>query len=191
MTYSAENGHGPPDDQRLARFESMFSACYNQLVGYYLRRISNRGDVDDLVAETFLVAWRRLDDVPAGAEALPWLYAVARRTLANYRRREDRRSALTEQLRAAPVAQTSSSPEAAALTAAAWNELPERDRELLSLIAWEGLEVDQVAVALDCSRNAVRIRLHRARRRFEKLLRSTEEAPVAQTLSTAHEGGPA
>ncbi|GAB2560608.1 RNA polymerase sigma factor [Kribbella endophytica] len=184
-----ENRHGPPDDERLARFEAVFSACYDRLVAYYLRRVTNHGDVDDLVAETFLVAWRKLDAVPA--DALPWLYAVARRTLANYRRREDRRSALTEQLRAAPVAQTSSGPEAAALTAAAWNELPERDRELLSLIAWEGLEVDQVAVALDCSRNAVRIRLHRARRRFEKLLRSTDETPVAKTLSTAHEGGPA
>jgi RNA polymerase sigma factor (sigma-70 family) len=184
-----DNRHGPPDDVRLARFEAVFADCYDRLVAYYLRRVSNRGDVDDLVAETFLVAWRKLDDVPA--EALPWLYAVARRTLANYRRREDRQSALTEQLRATPLArQEASSPEAAALTAAAWNELPERDRELLSLIAWEGLEVDQVAIALDCSRNAVRIRLHRARRRFERLLRSTGEAP-AQTLSTAHEGGPA
>jgi RNA polymerase sigma-70 factor (ECF subfamily) len=185
-----DNRHGPPDE-RLARFEAVFSACYDQLVAYHLRRVSNRGDVDDLVAETFLVAWRRLDDVPAGSDALPWLYAVARRTLANHRRREDRRSALTEQLRSRPVVrQDASSPEAAALTAAAWNELPERDRELLALIAWEGLEVDQVALALDCSRNAVRIRLHRARRRFERLL-GAEEPALTSPLGAAQEGEPA
>ncbi|WP_432943538.1 RNA polymerase sigma factor [Kribbella sp. CA-253562] len=97
MTYSPEHGHDPPGDERLARFEELFSACYDHLVAYHLRRVTNRDDVDDLVAETFLVAWRRLDDVPAGPNALPWLYAVARRTLANHRRREDRRSALTEQ----------------------------------------------------------------------------------------------
>ncbi|MEV6287988.1 sigma-70 family RNA polymerase sigma factor [Kribbella sp. NPDC051770] len=182
--------NSPPDDDRLQRFERIFSDCYDPLVAYHLRRVANRGDVDDLVAETFLVAWRRLDDVPAGSEALPWLYAVARNTLANHRRREDRRTALTEQLRAVPRSQPSStSPEATALTAAAWNELPDRDREVLALIAWEGLDVDQVAVALNCSRNAVRIRLHRARRRFERLLRS--EPALATPLGAAHEGGSA
>ncbi len=162
----------PPGSHQLARFEDLFAAHHAQVLAYLLRRTGSSGDADDLVAETFLTAWRRLGTVPQGAE-LPWLYAVARRILANHWRREQTRVALVERLRETPVTGGGTDPEAAAMTAAAWQELPERDREVLALIAWEGLEADEVAVVLGCSRNAVRIRLHRARRRFEKLLRTT------------------
>ncbi|MBB6567609.1 RNA polymerase sigma factor [Kribbella sandramycini] len=169
--------HAPPAGEQLVRFEELFAAHHERVLAYLLRRVTNSGDVDDLVAETFLTAWRRLGDVPGGEGALPWLYAVARRVLANHRRREQTRLALVDKLRTAPVHTGHPDPEGAALTAAAWRELPERDREVLALIAWEGLEADQVAVVLGCSRNAVRIRLHRAKRRFEKLLRSTPALP--------------
>ncbi|MFB6719045.1 RNA polymerase sigma factor [Kribbella sp. NPDC056345] len=175
MTFLAQDRggtvvHDPPDSVQLARFEDLFTAHHERVLGYVLRRTGNAGDVDDVVAETFLTAWRRLGDVPEDA-ALPWLYAVARRVLANHRRREKTRVALVERLRVAPLTGTQTDPEGAAITAAAWRELPERDREVLALIAWEGLDADQVAVVLGCSRNAVRIRVHRAKRRFEKLLK--------------------
>jgi RNA polymerase sigma-70 factor (ECF subfamily) len=177
MTFVAEDRSrtvvdDPPGGHQLARFEDLFTAYHAQIMAYLLRRTGNAGDVDDLVAETFLTAWRRLGDVPLEAE-LPWLYAVARRVLANHRRREQTRVALVERLRESPLPGGGTDPEGAAMTAAAWRELPEGDREVLALIAWEGLEADEVAVVLGCSRNAVRIRLHRARRRFEKLLRTT------------------
>jgi RNA polymerase sigma-70 factor (ECF subfamily) len=171
--------HDPPSAERLARLEQLFTAHHDRVLGYLLRRVSNRGDIDDLVAETFLTAWRRLDDVPADSGALPWLYAVARRVLANHRRGENRRTALADRLREAPATRTTGAadPEAATVAAAAWGELPERDRELLSLMAWEGLDTSQVAIVLGCSRNAVRIRLHRARGRFERLLTADGDTP--------------
>src|SRR6476469_3060928 len=91
-------GGGPvssPEDRFAARFERTHVA----LLGYAVRRVADPADAADIVAETFLVAWRRLDDVPAGAEARPWLFGVARRVLANHYRGERRRHALADRLR--------------------------------------------------------------------------------------------
>jgi RNA polymerase sigma-70 factor (ECF subfamily) len=123
---------------------------------------------DDVVAETFLVAWRRIEDVPA-AHPLPWLLAVARNVRLNLHRGERRRSALAErlQLTAGPWPQ----PEAPDhRLAAALAELPELDREVLLLDAWDGLDNAAIAVALGCSRSSVAVRKSRGRRRLEALL---------------------
>ena len=173
---------GPPDERRR-RFEEIYAACHDPVLGYVRRRTGNGHDAADVLAETFLTAWRRLDDVPAGDDARPWLYGVARRVLANHHRGERRRNALGDRLRA----------ELSELTvpghdhdldaiAAAFGALPDRERELLSLVAWEGLDPGQVAVALGCSRNAVRVRLHRARRRFAAELRRHDTPPPAPVL---------
>ena len=69
------------------------------MLAYVLRRVERAEDAGDVVAETFLVAWRRMDKVPAGDEARLWLYGVARRQLANQRRGELRRSRLADRLR--------------------------------------------------------------------------------------------
>ena len=76
---------------RARQFEAIFSAAYPRVLGYAIRRTSDRAAAEDAVSETFLVAWRRLDDVPA--EALPWLLGVARKVLANQRRAAGRRAA--------------------------------------------------------------------------------------------------
>lgn len=164
-----------PPDERRRRFEEIYAACHDPVLGYLLRRTSNGDDAADVLAETFLTAWRRLDDVPVGDEARPWLYGVARRVLANHHRGERRRTALGERLRAelAAVAPPARDGDLAVFTTA-FRELPEPERELLSLVAWEGLDHGQIATVLGCSRNAVRVRLHRARRRFAAALERQE-----------------
>ncbi|MFG1816247.1 RNA polymerase sigma factor [Kribbella sp. NPDC049174] len=167
---SEEAVHPPPDPHR-ERFEEVFGAHREAVLGYLRRRTDSGHDAADLLADTFLVAWRRLDDVPPGNQTRPWLYGVARRVLANHRRGEGRRHALATKLRqelteldTADTALPDDTPAARAFRA-----LPEQDRELLSLVAWEELDTAQIATVLGISSNAVRIRLHRARKRFAKL----------------------
>jgi RNA polymerase sigma-70 factor (ECF subfamily) len=167
----------PPDSYR-DRFETLFMSHHDPVLRYLLRRCDNREDAADLVAETFLIAWRRLDDLPAD-QPLPWLYGVARRVVANHRRGEIRRHGLADKLRghlisspqydAADLELTSSE---LGWAARAFRRLSDSDRELLSLAAWEGLDTAQLAAALGCSKNAAVVRLHRARRRLEKLMKN-------------------
>lgn len=155
-------------DERRHRFEEIYAANHGAVLGYVLRRTDNSDDAADVIAETFLTAWRRLDDVPDGGEARLWLYGVARRVLANHHRGKRRRTALADRLRA-DLAVAYRPPEYTselAGIAAAFHSLPDADRELLALAAWEGLDTGQIAMVLGCSPNAVRIRRHRARRRL-------------------------
>jgi RNA polymerase sigma-70 factor (ECF subfamily) len=136
---------------------------------------------DDVVAETFLVAWRRIDDVPSG-HSLPWLLAVARNVRLNLHRGERRRSALAErlQLTVGPWPQPDA-PDQRLATALA--ELPELDREVLLLDAWDGLDNTAIAVARGCSRASVAVRKSRARRKLEALLdHDRTSGRVAATL---------
>ncbi len=158
--------------ERRRRFEEIYGASCGPILGYLLRRAASPEDAADMLAETFLAAWRRLDDIPPGDQARLWLYGVARHVLANYRRGERRRSALAARLRADIVASYQPPEHTGELAriAAAFRGLPEADRELLALIGWEGLDPGQAASVLGCSRNAARIRLHRARRRLAAAL---------------------
>src|SRR5437762_11931532 len=128
----------------LERFRALYDANYGPLLAYVLRRTRSAEDGADALAETFLVAWRRLDDVPDGPEARLWLYGVARRVLANSRRAGTRRERLrasllieAEILSAVPA--TREADPFLDLVSEALDQLPERDRELLRLVAWEGL----------------------------------------------------
>lgn len=163
-------------DDRRRRFEQMYEANYGRVLGYVVRRIARPDEAADVIAETFLTAWRRLDDVPAGEAARPWLLGVARRVLANQDRSERRRVALGERLRSELTAARYGREPSAGLrdAAVAFRSLPEADREILALAGWEGLDAGQIAVVLGCSRNAARIRLHRARRRFADRLHRDE-----------------
>jgi RNA polymerase sigma-70 factor (ECF subfamily) len=146
---------------RRRRFERVFDAHFRAVLAYAVRR-GERAEADDVVAETFLVAWRRLDELPEDPK--PWLLGVARGVLANQRRAAGRRAALGRRLaheREAPVAALDQPPVLEALA-----RLPERDREVLLLVAWDGLSTDVAAAALGCSRTAMKVRLHRARRRL-------------------------
>lgn len=161
--------HPTSPDQQRRRFEDVYTANCGPVLGYALRRTGCGDDAADVLAETFLIAWRRLDDVPSGDAARLWLYGVARRVLANQRRGERRRTALAERLRADLAAAELTPPHPTgelAEVALAFRRLPEPDQELLALVSWEGLATREVAATLGCSANAVRIRLHRARRRL-------------------------
>jgi RNA polymerase sigma factor (sigma-70 family) len=161
----------PPDvaqTKRRHRFEELYEAHWAPVLGYALRRTDNTDDAADVTAETFLTTWRRLDEVPAGDEARLWLYGTARRVLANHRRGQRRRLALADRLRG-ELALTYRPPDytgGVAEIAAAFRRMPQPDQELLALAGWEGLDAGQIAAVVGCSRNAARIRLHRARRRL-------------------------
>ncbi|MEU8382040.1 sigma-70 family RNA polymerase sigma factor [Streptosporangium sp. NPDC048865] len=158
-------------DDREARFEKVYRDTYEQILGYAMRRCDSPEDAADVVAETFEIAWRRVEDLPPGEQARLWLYGVARNVLANHRRglmrRHTHQTALRENL-ADLYARTSPPGEELELRAIGriFRELSDEDRELLSLVAWEGLDAGEIALVLGRSRNAVRIRLHRARKRF-------------------------
>jgi RNA polymerase sigma factor (sigma-70 family) len=167
-------------DERKERFEKAYGALFEPILGYVARRVVDPEDAAEVVAETFLTLWRRLDDAPDGLELRPWLYGVARRTVANHRRGQRRRTALAARLaadlRATPLspASTSDDQDLDDAAAQAFKELRPSDREVLSLVAWEGLSHEELAVALGVGRPVVRLRLYRARRRFSDALRRAE-----------------
>jgi RNA polymerase sigma-70 factor (ECF subfamily) len=153
------------DDDRRARFEALFAAHHAVVRAYVVRRAGGGIGVDDAVADTFLVAWRRLDVVPEAAR--PWLLGVARRVLADQRRGLRRRRSLAERLAPASSARIAWEPPAgvSAELAEALRELTGHEREALMLVAWDGLTPAEGAVVAGCSATAFRARLHRARRR--------------------------
>lgn len=166
-----------------ARFEAVFEAHQRRVLAYALRRSSSAADAEDVVADTFAVAWRRIADVPDGDAALPWLIGVARRVSANQRRSAGRFAGLLARLRAQPMPAAMAPPESPA--SLALERLPSSDQELLRLLAWDGLSQAEVGVVLGISANAVAIRLHRARRRFAQEL--VKGSTVSRT-SSAVEG---
>jgi len=149
------------------RFRVLFQDAYPALQRYALYRGLTPQDADDLAAGTLEIAWRRLGDVPAD-DPLPWLYAVARNVLRNKRRKERRRWTAFSRLRAGgePADPVAGSVTGAAALRKALADLNRDDRELLMLVAWDGLSPAQAAAVFGCSAAAVRTRLHRARNRL-------------------------
>jgi RNA polymerase sigma-70 factor, ECF subfamily len=165
----------PVPVERRERFTRLYDATYGAIHAYAARRLGVEA-ADEIAAETFLVAWRRLDDVPT--PALPWLYGVARNMVARHRSTSGRRSqteaALSQEL--APMdADLGGSGDVALWEA--WARLRPADQEVLALIAWEELTVSEAARVLGCPAATFSVRLHRARRRLERLL--TQSKPVS------------
>ena len=161
-------------DQRRARFEAVIEEVGEPL-GRFLVRRTDSETAQDVLADAFLVIWRRIDDVPSDG-ALPWCYAVARNCLANAQRSARRQRGLIARIaRLSPPTVEDPDPDLPdpelhqAVTA-----LRPRDREVIVLWAWEGLTAAEIAVVLGITANAVNIRLHRARTRLAALLAETE-----------------
>lgn len=171
-------------DARRAAFERLFRA-HVDAIRRYARRRAAEADAEEIVAETFEIAWRRLDRVPEGAE-LPWLYGVAGRVLANQRRGADRRRQLADRVEAmTPRTSPDGGPpggDEPILEALAMLRAP--DRELLCLMAWEGLERDALAQAIGVSRASLRVRIHRARRALRAALDALDGPAGAATRDT-------
>jgi RNA polymerase sigma factor (sigma-70 family) len=182
----------PSGGEARDRFELLYGELFTPISGYVLRRVGNPEDAAEVIAETFATLWRRLDSCPGGEEARPWLFGVARRVLANQRRGERRRGALAERLTAEFDVAVASSPGVGVDgIAGAFAGLSEPDREVLSLVAWEGLTGEELAVVLGLGRPVVRLRLHRARRRFKAALdRERQARPIGSRASRRlSEGG--
>jgi RNA polymerase sigma-70 factor (ECF subfamily) len=156
------------------RFRRVYAANFAPLLAYAMRRVEQHEDAADVVAETFLVAWRRHQSIPPGDEARLWLYGVARRVLANHHRGGIRRARLGDRLRQRITAVVTADPGievAERLTVqAALARLGELDREVLTLTVWEGLRPREVATVLQVSPDVVRTRLSRARTRLRDLI---------------------
>jgi RNA polymerase sigma-70 factor (ECF subfamily) len=164
-----------PAHERLERLYDDHGAA----VLAFARRRTTAALADEVLSETFLVAWRRLADVPGGAER-PWLLAVARRVLANQRRGQRRRDALGERLdlhedRRDLVADDDPGPDVHGALAA----LPERQREVVRLVFWDDLTPAEAATVLGTTSLAVRARLHRALRTLRAELTLADERPAA------------
>jgi RNA polymerase sigma factor (sigma-70 family) len=159
---------GEGESERTRRFDALFESYSGDIVAYCSWRAGSASDAQDAVSEVFLTAWRRLDDVPDGDAARVWLYATARRVIANQRRSGRRREALRERLALEAAVPEPEGPPAAdhALVRHALRRLGPRDREVLLLAEWEGLSPAQIAAVLGCLTVTARGRLHRARRRF-------------------------
>lgn len=179
-------------DERRQRFEQHVHLVYEPLQRYLHRR-ADPSTVDDVLADTLLVMWRRLDDVPDGDSVLAWSYGVARRCLANSRRSAHRRDRLVER-----IAHDPSTPMTTAVVAAderdvllddALARLSDADRELVHLWAWEGLAPREIAVVVDSTANAISIRLHRLRRRLADELTAVAVPPRKDRPAVGHEQG--
>jgi RNA polymerase sigma-70 factor (ECF subfamily) len=152
------------------RLWGLFEAHHDALLAYAARRTPSLADAEDLVADVFLVAWRRFGEVPGGDEARLWLYGVARRTIGNHRRSLRRRLRLQTRMEATADRLSLPPPTPAEPALDALSRLSGTDQELLRLVAWEDLSHAEIATVMGITPNAVAIRLHRARARFEQEL---------------------
>jgi RNA polymerase sigma-70 factor, ECF subfamily len=177
-----------PEPSRVERFDRLYEEHFEAVRRYLCRR--DPGLAEDAVAETFLVAWRRLDDVPRSERA--WLIGVARNVRLNLRRTTDRQRAVTERLvesRAdADVTLAGASQDVDAVSAAL-ERLSPADREVLLLSAWDDLDRSSIAEVLGCTKAGVSVRLHRARRRFAAALDGPSPIPDALASSPLTSGG--
>jgi RNA polymerase sigma-70 factor (ECF subfamily) len=150
----------------LEAFEAIFRAHYDELLRFAVRRVGPDAAAD-VVADAFLVAWRRRADIPAEAARL-WLFGVAGNLIKNERRGQLRRARLLRRVAAETISADSDSAEdeRSGPVAAAFETLSEADREALRLTEWEQLSAAEAAIVLGCSAAAFRVRLHRARRRL-------------------------
>lgn len=155
------------DDEQ--RFRRLFDEAYRPLMAYALRRVADRASAEDVVAETFTIAWRRRGALPDGDRARPYLFGIARRVIANEQRSRRRWSRLVARLRQQPIEDPEprvSDPRVAAALAA----LPQRDREVLRLAAWDGLANEDIAIVLGLSPSGVASQLQRAREHLASAL---------------------
>ena len=150
------------------RFEALASEVYEPIQRYVRRRV-DPGAVDDVVSETMLTLWRRLNDVPANAR-LPWAYGVARRQVSNHRRAARRHLRIVQRAESEPRPAPSGDHPFDAELDTALAGLGDADRELLHLWAWEQLDPAEIATVLGMTANAVSIRLHRAKKKLSENL---------------------
>jgi RNA polymerase sigma factor (sigma-70 family) len=161
-------------NQAEAQPETLYRKYAGSVFRYALRRGCPKADAEDVVVETFVSCWRRLAELPE--EPLPWIIATARGVLANERRAEIRRKALSQRIAQAEGTAEAPTPEEHQPSPEeknlllALSELSPKDREALLLVEWDGLSTAEAAAVLGSSCQAVRHRLSRSRRLLREKL---------------------
>jgi RNA polymerase sigma-70 factor (ECF subfamily) len=173
-------------------FRRLFEAAYDDLLCFVERR-TQLAAADDVVAEAFLIAWRRFDDVPEPLdEARAWLFTVAHNILRNRQRSDNRRQSLALRILREPGESAASEADSVATRVdltRAWQRLAPADQEVLTLTVFEGLTGSQAAHLLGISRAAFSLRLLRARRRLRQhLAHRPDPEPVPAPARTAAQG---
>jgi RNA polymerase sigma-70 factor (ECF subfamily) len=181
------DGASGPDEHA---FNALFEAHYAELRRFVVRRIENRAAAEDVLAETFAIAWRRRELTPD--PALPWLFGICHKVIANHRRSTKRRLRLINRL-AGTRPDVGRDP--ADLLAErseigrALSRLSAAQREVLRLVAWDGLGATEAAAVLDCTPAAFRVRLHRARTELAKHLAEAGHGPGKATSTAEPQEG--
>lgn len=180
-------------DQQRERFESLYDDRRLHVLGYCMRR-AQPSDARDACSESFLVAWRRIDEIPEPPKTLPYLYGIAGKVLANQARTLRRRSRLDAKLKHLGIA-PAADPSALVLrnsrydeVLAALDKLKPRDREILMLYNWEELSREAIAEMMDMTKAAVDQRIHRSYKRLARILRPTVRAPQFSSTRATQEG---
>jgi RNA polymerase sigma-70 factor, ECF subfamily len=158
------------------RFQALYSHTARDLLGYFIRRTQSPEEAADCLAETFLVAWRKHDEIPTdGAQARPWVFGIARNVLRRSLEQDHKRSeavaVLAAELRDTRATIPTDDPGTSALKL-----LSPVDREIIEMLAWDQLSPREVAMILELSPNVVRIRAHRARVKLREHLQTSPEA---------------
>lgn len=177
-----------------ARFATLYER-YHSRVAAYCRRRADDDQVDDLVANVFLTAWRKIDDVPEGEETLPWLYRVAYLVLTNHWRGIGRKKRLQEKMEALGLPtrpllhdQVVMREELREVLAAA-QRLNPKDQEILRLSLWEHLSHEDIGAVLNINPNTAKQRLHRARKALVHEHRRITAKARSRRSPAAQEGG--
>jgi RNA polymerase sigma factor (sigma-70 family) len=171
-------GTSPPtvtgEDGAEERFRRIYREHFSDIYAYFLRR-ADAAEVGDLVSEVFLIAWRRLDDVPVAPEERLWLYGVARRVASAHHRTVRRRTRLSSRVEHEAASQGSEAGTLAESTALELiDRLRPKDREVVKLLIWDRLTREEAAAILGCSANAVGIRWHRSLKHLRRKLGLTD-----------------
>jgi RNA polymerase sigma factor (sigma-70 family) len=173
-----------------SREETLFASLYHRhhrAIRDFCRRRVPKDVVDDVVAETFLTAWRRIDDIPRGDQALLWLYGVAYRVIGNHWRSAARRRRLEDRLQVINGGAASGTDDAVViadqrrLVLEAATHLNDKDADVLRLAAWEQLSTAEIAAVLGIAPNAVKQRLHRAKQHLGREYRKLESGTQTST----------
>ncbi|BCJ50228.1 DNA-directed RNA polymerase sigma-70 factor [Actinoplanes sp. NBRC 14428] len=151
------------------QFRALFAANFEDVWSFVRRRVGTDADADDVTADTFSIAWRRREQVPEDFER-PWLFRTAHNVLTNLRRSSLRERRLHLRIAAVdpPEVAYESVAEVDGVLWAALAALPRKDRDLLLMRAWDGLEVAGIAAVLGVSAATVSSRLYKARERLHR-----------------------
>ena len=165
-----------PVDDPKSRFRTLYTSTFSDIYAYATRALApDLSEIDDVVAEVYLVVWRRIDELPQSPQDRLWLFGVARNVVRNTRRSANRRHLLFDRIHRQPRLPVGSSEPSDVDVMDALRRLSPNEREVMQLMVWDGLSAAETAEVIGCSINVVQVRLHRARRRLARRLRAASE----------------